>query len=117
MIARIWHGTTDAAKQQEYWEYTQRTGIADYQSVAGNKGVFALSRIEGDVAHFLYLTLWEDEDAIRAFTGEALERAQYYPEDADYLLEMEPTVTHYEVLVQEEETRLKWTRWQPFEVI
>jgi hypothetical protein len=38
MIARIWHGTTEAAKQQEYWEYTQRTGIADYQSVRATKG-------------------------------------------------------------------------------
>ena len=29
-----------------------------------------------------------------------VERAHYYPEDRDYLLELEPTVTHYEVLEQ-----------------
>ena len=36
-------------------------------------------------------------DAIRAFAGEEVERARYYPEDRDYLLELEPTITHYEV--------------------
>lgn len=35
--------------------------------------------------------------AIRAFAGEDAEKARYYPEDTDFLLELEPTVTHYEV--------------------
>jgi len=39
-------------------------------------------------------------DAIRIFAGEDVERAHYYPEDREYLLELEPTVTHYEVLEQ-----------------
>ena len=26
-----------------------------------------------------------------------MDRARYYPEDAEFLLELEPTVTHYEV--------------------
>jgi hypothetical protein len=33
----------------------------------------------------------------RRFAGSDLERAIYYPEDDDFLLEKEPTVTHYEV--------------------
>jgi hypothetical protein len=37
-------------------------------------------------------------DAIRTFAGDGVEQAHYYPEDRDYLLELEPTVTHYEVL-------------------
>jgi len=36
-------------------------------------------------------------EAIRAFAGDTLEKARYYPEDAAFLLELEPTVTHYEV--------------------
>jgi hypothetical protein len=46
----------------------------------------------------LFLTLWDSYDAIRAFAGQGVERARYYPEDEAYLLELEPTVTHYEVL-------------------
>ncbi len=44
------------------------------------------------------ISLWESEEAIRAFAGDDLERARYYPEDAEYLLELEPRCTHYEVL-------------------
>lgn len=100
MIARTWHGVTDAARANEYLEYLQQTGVPEYKATKGNHGVYVFRRIEGNHAHFLLLTLWESEDAIREFAGPAIEKAKYYPEDADFLLELEPTVTHYEVLVQ-----------------
>lgn len=100
MIARIWHGKTAAHKADEYLEYLNRTGIPDYQATEGNQGVYVLRRIEGDEAHFLLLTLWQSRDAVARFAGSDVEKARYYPEDKDYLLEFEPTVTHYEVLVQ-----------------
>ena len=55
-------------------------------------------RTEGDVTHFLLTTFWDSVDAIRCFAGDDYERARYYDEDDDYLLEREPSVTHYEVL-------------------
>jgi hypothetical protein len=45
------------------------------------------------------LTLWESLAAIKVFAGVDIERAKYYDEDQDFLLEFEPTVTHYEVCV------------------
>jgi hypothetical protein len=60
--------------------------------------VFVFRRTEAGVTHFLLTTLWESYDAIRAFAGPDYERARYYPEDDDFLLEREPLVTHYEVL-------------------
>ncbi|MBI2536023.1 MAG: hypothetical protein HYW06_03460 [Gemmatimonadetes bacterium] len=56
-------------------------------------------RTEGDVTHFVLTTLWESVDAIRRFAGDDYARARYYPEDDDYLLEREPLVTHYELLL------------------
>jgi hypothetical protein len=38
------------------------------------------------------------EEAIKGFAGEDPELAKYYPEDADFLLEFEPAVIHYEVV-------------------
>ncbi len=99
MIARTWHGITPVAKADEYFEYLNRTGVAEYQEVPGNLGVYVLRRIEQDKAHFLLLTLWESVTAIQQFAGEDIDQAKYYPEDAQYLLAFEPTVTHYEVLV------------------
>ncbi len=98
MIARIWHGVTPAGRADEYVDYLNRTGLPDYRATEGNRGVYLLRRIEGDQAHFLTLTFWDSEAAIRKFAGEEIEKARYYPEDAGFLLELEPTVRHYEVL-------------------
>lgn len=97
MIARTWHGVTSLAKADEYLRLMRTVAVPDYQAVAGNRGVYVMRRIEGETAHFLLLTLWDSEDAIRQFAGEEIEKAKYYDFDPDYLLELEPTVTHYEV--------------------
>jgi len=100
MIARTWHGVTQVSKADEYLDYLKRTGVAEYKKTQGNRGVYVLQRVDGDQAHFLLLTLWESEDAIKRFAGSEIEKAKYYPEDEKFLLELEPNVTHYEVLVQ-----------------
>jgi heme-degrading monooxygenase HmoA len=100
MIARTWHGVTQVSKANEYLDYLKRTGVAEYEKTEGNRGVYVLQRVDGDQAHFLLLTLWESEDAIKRFAGSEIEKAKYYPEDEKFLLELEPNVTHYEVLVK-----------------
>ncbi|MFY9551777.1 MAG: antibiotic biosynthesis monooxygenase [Thermoanaerobaculia bacterium] len=97
MIARYWHGAVPAPRSDAYLRYLEKTGISDLRKTPGNRGVYVLRRTEGDLAHFVFVSLWESLDAIRAFAGEDVEKARYYPEDRDYLLELEPTVTHYEV--------------------
>jgi heme-degrading monooxygenase HmoA len=67
------------------------------RSVPGNRGVHILHRSEHDRAHFLTLTFWDSRASIEGLAGKNIEIAKYYPEDKDYLLEFEPTVTHYEV--------------------
>lgn len=100
MIARTWHGAVPASKADDYFEYLNETGLPDYRATPGNRGVTVLRRVEGDVAHFLLITLWDSLDSIKAFAGEDVEKARYYPEDTAFLLELEPTVSHYEVLAQ-----------------
>jgi hypothetical protein len=48
---------------------TPTVAIPDNRSTPGNKGAYALRRIEGDTAHFLMVTFWESEDVVRAFAG------------------------------------------------
>jgi heme-degrading monooxygenase HmoA len=98
MIVRMWHGRVPTGKAQAYREFLNRRAIPDYQAVPGNLSVHILERQEGDVTHFITLTFWKDMRAIRGFAGEDVERAVYYPEDPDFLLEFEPTVVHYEVV-------------------
>jgi len=106
MIARIWHGVTPASKADEYVEYVNKTGIRDYQAVEGNLGIHFLRRIEGDEAHFVTITFWDSVESIKKFAGEEYEKARYYPEDAEYLLEFEEKVAHYEVMFSVTSTEL-----------
>jgi hypothetical protein len=64
--------------------------IPDYRSTPGNKGAYALRRMEGNTAHFLMITFWESEEAIRAFAGEDISVAKNYEFDKEFLLELEP---------------------------
>lgn len=107
MIARLWHGMMLAEKSDEYLEYLNKTGIADYRNTPGNLGAYVLRRIEGKVAHFQTLSFWDSIESIKKFAGEDYEKARYYDEDAKFLLEFEPTVTHYELFGAENLKDLK----------
>ena len=98
MIGRRWHGRIPAAKANEYLRLMRDVGLADYTSTQGNRGAWCLHRREGDVVHVEMFTLWDDMDAIGRFAGQELAKAKYYDFDTDYLLELEPEVTHFEVI-------------------
>ena len=98
MIARIWHGMTPLSKADEYVEFLYQTGVRDYQATEGNLGVHILRRIEEEQVHFLTLTFWDSVEAIKRFAGDEYEKARYYPEDKEYLVEFEEKVAHYEVV-------------------
>lgn len=98
MVARTWHGSVRREDADRYFDYLARTGVRDLRETAGNRGVYVMRRMDGEEAHFLLISLWGSLSDIRAFAGEDVARARYYPEDPVFLLEMEPQVTHYEVL-------------------
>ena len=98
MIVRIWHGRTARGKADEYSEFLEARAIPDYRSVAGVLEVQVLRRDEGEVTHFLTVTRWQSEEAIRSFAGRDVLKAKYYPEDRDFLLELENEVEHFEVV-------------------
>lgn len=100
MITRVWHGLVPREKADAYYELLLASGLADYRATTGNRGVFTLRRFDGELAHFVLVSFWQDVDAIRAFAGADHERARYYPTDAAFLVEREPFVTHYELRIE-----------------
>lgn len=102
MIARTWHGVTREHQAEEFLEYVKRTGVPGLGSTPGNLGVMVFRRVEEGQAHFLLTSFWESYDAIAKFAGPDVELARYYPENEKYLIELEPTVIHYEVVVGQE---------------
>jgi hypothetical protein len=98
MIARRWHGRVPGVGAAEYLQLMATVGLPDYRSTRGNRGAWCLHRREGEIVHVEMFTLWDDLAAIRRFAGEELTKAKYYDFDADFLLELEPDVTHFEVI-------------------
>jgi heme-degrading monooxygenase HmoA len=97
VIARMWHGITPTDKADEYLAFLQQRALPDYRGTAGNIAAYILRRADGDITHFTTLTYWSSLQAIEAFAGADISRAKYYPEDAGFLLEFEPTVQHSEL--------------------
>ena len=98
MIARRWHGRVPDPKAAEYLRLMAEVGLPDYRSTRGNRGAWCLYRRDGEVVHVEMFTLWDDLAAIRRFAGDDLVRAKYYDFDPGFLLELEPQVTHFEVI-------------------
>jgi heme-degrading monooxygenase HmoA len=97
VIARVWRGWTSEEDADEYIEYLRETGVKEARSLPGNRAFYILRRLERGRAEFVTVILWESLDAIRAFAGDDIERAVFFPEDERYLVDRELTVSHYEV--------------------
>ena len=97
MIERIWHGKTSEANFGAYTDLLKRIAIPDYQKTAGFKGLTFLRNIANNEAHFNLITYWENLEVIKNFAGQDFEKAKYYPEDNEFLLEFEEKVQHFEV--------------------
>ena len=100
-IARTWSGTTRAADADRYLDYLMRTGLKEYAATPGHEGVVALRRIEGDEAEFRLVSVWRDWKAVEAFAGPRADRAVFYPEDDEFLVQRDEFADHFEVVFSE----------------
>ncbi len=97
MIARTWRGAVRAADAEAYAAYIEATGLAAYAATPGNLGAWLMYRVEGDRAEVQTFSLWESMDAIRAFAGDDVARAVFYPEDDRYLVDRDLVAHHWVV--------------------
>ena len=97
MIARVWRGATLAENGDEYARYLEETGMKGARELPSNRGTLVLRRDDGGRAQFETILLFDSIDDIRAFAGEDVEAAVFFPEDDRFLVERELAVRHYEV--------------------
>lgn len=96
VVGRFWRGVTASEDADRYLEYLKETGVRECTATEGNLGALVLRRVEGEKAEFLFLSFWEDMEAIERFAGPNPARAVYFPMDSDFLDEMSPGVEHYQ---------------------
>ena len=98
MVARLCRGVTGTDKADEYLTSLTRTWARDCMRKAGSRGVGVLRRVQGHLAEFILVSLWDSLDSIQDFAGADIERAACQPEGRDLLAAIKPTVEHFEVL-------------------
>ena len=97
MIARVWHGSTRAEDAEAYAAYIEESGVGPARSLEGARGSLVLRRVQGGRAEFETIILFDSLENVRAFAGDDLEAAVFFPEDDRYLVDRELAVRHYEV--------------------
>jgi heme-degrading monooxygenase HmoA len=96
MIIRVFRPTIHAGKEAEFESFLRDTAIP---LVSQQKGLVAqhVGRPrDSSATEFVYVTVWEDLESIRAFAGEGWQEAVITPEE-EHLLK-DTWIGHYEVL-------------------
>ncbi len=103
-VARVWHGRTPAAKADAYATYMLETDLRQMRALPGNLGIQVLRRNEGAFTDFVVISYWPSRDAVRQWAGENIELARYSDKDREFLVDLEPTVKHYDIIFTEGRT-------------
>jgi heme-degrading monooxygenase HmoA len=99
LILRRWAALIRTADREAYTAYIAGTGGSDYTSTPGNRGYQMTMRDLGDgTTEVATLSWWISFEAIRAFAGEDIAIARYYPEDDRYLLTRPEHVEHHRIV-------------------
>ena len=98
MLARVWRGWSTTELAPAYEEHLRSVTFPSLREIAGHEGAYVLRRDDGDDVEFVVVTLWASLDAVRAFAGDDVERAVFYPEDDRFLVDRETRVLHYEIV-------------------
>ncbi len=98
MILRTWRGWVLRDDAERYIAYIDETGMREYRETPGNFAAFMLRRdLDDGRTEVVTISFWESMEAIRAFAGDDVDMAVYYPDDEQFLVAKEDHVTHFEV--------------------
>ncbi|MDA9432750.1 antibiotic biosynthesis monooxygenase family protein [Bradyrhizobium sp. CCBAU 51627] len=99
MIARIWRAAATRDKAALYQDHFATRVVPHLRAIDGFSGASLLRRDVEDGTELLALTLWQDLDSIRAFTGPDADKAIVAPEAQAMLTAFDATAANYEVVV------------------
>jgi heme-degrading monooxygenase HmoA len=96
MIIRVFKPTIQAGKEAEFEEFIRDTAVPLVSRQAGLVAQHVGRSQDPSSSEYLYITVWEDIESIRAFAGERWQEAVITP-DEEHLLK-ETWIGHYEAL-------------------
>jgi len=97
-IARVWHGRVKTERADEYAKYIA-DAITKFRKLPGNRGYQLMREPAGAETHFSVISYWDARDSIHAYAGADIEKVRPLPKDPEFLIDAEPTVRNYDLLV------------------
>ena len=70
-------------------------------AIPGNRGVQMLRMVREGFADFQVISYWDSLEAIKRFAGDDIDKVRHLPKDPEYMIGKEPTVEHFEVVVND----------------
>ncbi|HEX2362281.1 MAG TPA: antibiotic biosynthesis monooxygenase [Jiangellaceae bacterium] len=96
MIIRVFRPTIHLGKESEFESFLRDTAIPLVSQQSGLVAQHVGRPRDPSSTEYLYVTVWEDVESIRAFAGEHWQEAVITPEE-EHLLER-TWIGHYEVI-------------------
>jgi heme-degrading monooxygenase HmoA len=96
MIIRVFRPTIHPGKEAEFESFLRDTAIPLVSRQSGIVAQHVGKPRDASSTEFVYVTVWEDEESIRAFAGESWREAVITPEEE--LLLKETWIQHYDVI-------------------
>jgi antibiotic biosynthesis monooxygenase (ABM) superfamily enzyme len=100
VIARVWRGATLGEDADAYAKYLEESGMKAARVLPGSRGTIVLRRLRAGYAEFETILLFDSMDDVKAFAGDELDQAVFFPEDDRYLVERDLEVSHFEADVE-----------------
>jgi len=100
VIARVWKGATLGEDADAYAAYVEESGMKAARALPGSRGTLVLRRLRAGYAEFETILLFDSMVDVKAFAGDDLDRAVFFPEDDRYLVERDLEVSHFEADVR-----------------
>ena len=97
VIIRVFRPTIHPGKEAEFESFLRETAVPLVSRQLGLIAQHVGGPRERSSAEYVYVTVWEDVDSIRAFAGEHWQEAVIAP-DEEHLLR-DTWIRHYEVLL------------------
>jgi heme-degrading monooxygenase HmoA len=98
MIIRVFRPTIYPGKEAEFESFLRETAIPLVSQQSGVIAQHVGKPRDSSSTEFVYVSVWEDVESIRAFAGERWQEAVIAPEE-EHLLK-DTWIGHYEVISQ-----------------
>lgn len=98
MIVRSWRAKATRENAPFYQKHFTTKVVPHLNDISGHRGAYLIRRDVGDHVEIVALTLWDNIEVVKAFSGDDPSRSHVEPEAKAVLLHSDDFADNYEVV-------------------